>query len=76
MLHKGDHKRLFTHFKGFYVHRMQYVGLNPEYKVSLFDTYDPMVDIKQKPDISEKTTKLADKKRREMLGGKDTATVS
>lgn len=25
-LRKGDHKKLFTHFKNFYVHRVQYIG--------------------------------------------------
>jgi len=37
----GDHSKLFTHFKPFYVHRVQFTGLNDEYRKSLFDSYQP-----------------------------------
>ena len=76
MIRKGDHKKIFYHFKPFYVHRVQFIGLNKDYKKSVFDSYEPGSEIKQKPDISEKTTMLADKKRKKLLGGKDTAQVS
>ena len=57
-LKKGDHSKLFTHFKCFYVHRVQFVGgCDPEHRPkSLFDSYDPEFEIKEKPQISEKTS--------------------
>lgn len=74
-LKKGDHKRIFTHFKDFYVNRVQYIGLDTEYKQSAFDSYEPNKDVKAKPEISEKTAKLADKKRAKLLG-KDVSQVT
>lgn len=74
-LNKGDHKRIFGHFKDFYVHRVQYIGLDVAYRQSAFDTYEPNKEIKEKPEISEKTTKLAEKKRTKMLGGVDPSQV-
>lgn len=41
MLKKGDHKKIFAHFKTLYVHRMRFIGLDEKYRQSLFDTYDP-----------------------------------
>lgn len=70
-LNKGDHKRIFAHFKDFYVHRMQYVGLDTEYRQSKFDSYKPYEEVKEKPEISDKTSRLADKKRTKLLGGVD-----
>lgn len=76
LIRKGDHNKIFCHFKPFYVHRVQFIGLNHDYKKSLFDSYEPGSEIKEKPDISDKTTMLADKKRKKMLGGKETTQVS
>ena len=28
MIRRGDHKKIFYHFKPFYVHRVQFIGLN------------------------------------------------
>ncbi len=55
---------------------MQYVGIDPEYKKSQFDSYEPDSEIKSKPSISEKTASLAEKKRKKLLGGKDASQVS
>lgn len=75
MLRKGDHKKLFTHFKVFYVHRVRFVGLDEEHRRSLFNSYEPNSEVKEKPEISEKTSKLADKKRTKLLGGIDVSQV-
>ncbi|TNV85929.1 hypothetical protein FGO68_gene4527 [Halteria grandinella] len=75
-LNKGDHKRIFAHFKDFYVHRMQYVGLDTEYRQSKFDSYKPYEEVKEKPEISDKTSRLADKKRTKLLGGVDPSQVT
>lgn len=75
-LRKGDHKKVFTHFKAFYVHRVQFVGLDQEYRQSLFDSYDPQSEIKKKPEISEKTAKLAEAKRMKLFGAANLASVS
>ena len=32
MLRKGDHSKIFTHFKCLYVHRVQFVGLDEEHR--------------------------------------------
>ena len=72
----GDHGKLFTHFKAFYVHRVQFTGLNDEYRKSLFDSYQPRSEYKDRPEISEKTSLLADKKRKKLLGDKDPTLVS
>jgi hypothetical protein len=76
MLNKGDHKRIFTHFKDFYVHRVQYVGLDESYRKSLFDSYQPNSEVKDRPEISEKTAKLAEKKRQKLLGRADVSRVA
>ena len=57
------------------MNRVQFVGLDQDHKHSLFDSYDPKCDIKSKPDISDKTSKLADKKRCKLLGEADLAKV-
>ena len=75
LLKKGDHKKLFTHFKSFYVHRVQFVGLDHDHRQSMFDTYDPASEIMAKPKISQKTTDLAVKKRGKLLGGIDATQV-
>ena len=75
MLHRGDHKRLFTHFKAFYVHRVQFIGLDQSHRGSLFDSYDPNSGIQDKPHISDKTSELALKKRTKLLGGADVKQV-
>lgn len=67
MLKKGDHSKIFTHFKTFYVHRVQFIGLDESQKDSLFDSYDPLSDIQPKPTIREKTNKYAKKKRSKQL---------
>lgn len=55
---------------------MQFIGLNDEYKKSLFDSYQPRSEYKEKPEISEKTSLLAEKKRKKLLGNKDPSLVS
>jgi hypothetical protein len=75
-LRKGDHSKLFTHFKYFYSLRLQFTGLNSEYKKSLFDSYKPNEDVKSKPEINEKNTDLAKKKRTKLLKGQDPTLVS
>jgi len=45
-LRKDSHKKIFTHFKSFYVHRVQYVGLNK--KISK-QYVDPSSYLQQKP---------------------------
>jgi hypothetical protein len=74
-LHKGDHKKLFTYFKVFYVHRVQFIGLDEHHRRSLFDSYHPNSELKSKPEISEKTSKLADKKRTKLLGLSDVSQI-
>lgn len=74
-LNKGDHKKLFTYFKSFYVHRVQFIGKGQEYMASKFDSYEPLRHVQQKPQISEKTTMLAERKRQKLLGGKDSSEV-
>jgi hypothetical protein len=44
-LKKGDHSKIFTHFKPFYVHRVQFVGLDESQKNSLFNSYDPLSNV-------------------------------
>ena len=75
LLKKGDHKKIFAHFKTLYVHRVRFVGLDESHRGSLFDTYDPNSGIQDKPHISEKTAQLAQKKRQELLGGADVKQV-
>lgn len=55
---------------------MQFIGLNDEYRKSLFDSYKPRSEYKEKPEISEKTAMLAEKKRKKLLGDKDPSQVS
>jgi hypothetical protein len=74
MLNKGDHKKLFTYFKDFYVHRVQFIGgCDPEHKPakSVFDSYEPLKEVKEKPEISKKTSELAQKKRTKLLANAD-----
>jgi hypothetical protein len=52
------------------------VGLDREYKKSQFDSYEPNSEVKSKPEISEKTSSLAEKKRKKLLGGIDASQVS
>ena len=44
--------------------------------MSLFNSYEPNAEIKEKPDISKKTSILAEKKRQKLLGGVDTSQVT
>jgi len=55
---------------------VQFIGLNDDYKKSLFDSYQPRSEFKDKPEISEKTSQLADKKRQKLLGNKDLSLIS
>ena len=50
--------------------------MNDEYRKSLFDSYQPRSEYKDRPEISEKTSLLADKKRKKLLGDKDPTLVS
>ena len=52
-LKKGDHKKLFTYFKNFYIHRVQHVGAAKKAPITTEgrDSYQPKV--------SGKTAKLA-----------------
>lgn len=50
--------------------------MNDEYRKSLFDSYQPRSEYKDRPEISEKTSLLADKKRKKLLGDKDLTLVS
>lgn len=69
-LHKGDHTKIFTHFKNFYVHKIQHAG-------SIKKMSRDFVSIDQrdmhKPHISEKTSQMADNKRRKQ--GKEGASL-
>jgi hypothetical protein len=64
-LKKGSHRRLFAHFKSLYVHRVQYVGL---YQKKNKDYVDSASYLQAKPQISDKTNKLAENRRKKMLG--------
>ena len=68
-IRRGDGKKIFTHFKNFYVHRMHYVGLE---KIKKAPTHPagPEAHLQTKPQISDKTSKLAENKRKKLLGDK------
>jgi hypothetical protein len=55
---------------------VQFIGLNADYRKSLFDSYEPGSEIKNKPEISDKTSLLAEKKRKKLLNGVDSNQVS
>lgn len=70
-LKRGLHNALFTHFKNFYVHRMQFVGgvqkrENPKPKAAAVSAGE--ASMTTKPYISNKSAQLAENKRRKMLG--------
>jgi hypothetical protein len=72
LLKKGEHKKIFTHFKNLYINRVQHVG-------SLKKVSKDFVDVAHrdphKPTLSEKTNKLAMKKRQKMYGNNNVTIV-
>jgi len=62
-LRRGDHKKLFAHFKNFYIHRVQFVGLHQKPKSD-----NSPQNREVKPVISSKSAKLAMEKRKKLLG--------
>lgn len=67
-LRKGDHQRIFTHFKNLYIHRVQYSGNLKKVKTDVQNSYANQMQ--SKPQISMKTTKMAENARKKMMGDK------
>lgn len=51
------------------------MGLDEEQRQSKFNTYEPNKELKDRPEISQKTAKLASIKRAKLLEGKDASQV-
>jgi hypothetical protein len=64
-IRKGDHKKLFTHFKLFYINRIDSVN---QLKKTAAETSIVSTSVTQKPHISSKSSKLAEQKRQKMMG--------
>lgn len=71
-LKKGAHSRIFTHFKNFYIHRVQHVG-----KIKKFSKDFVQMDARDshKPITSEKNNQLAENKRRKITGGRENVSL-
>lgn len=65
-LRRGDHSKIFTYFKNFYIHRMQFVG--SQKKSQLAPSGEGRGSYQ--PKISEKTAKYAQQKRQKMMAEK------
>ena len=65
-IRKGDGKKIFTLFKNFYVHRMHHVGSTKRQT----GQYGPEIHLLAKPQISNKSQKLAENHRRKVFGDK------
>jgi len=70
-IRSGAHGKFFTHFKNFYIHRVQHVGLKKKQKSSA----DTESRDTHKPTLSKKTQKLAENKRNKMAGDKKVSHV-
>ena len=64
LLKSGEHKKIFTHFKNLYINRVQHVGSQKKFSRDFVDIHARDT---HKPIISEKTAKLAMKKRQKCM---------
>lgn len=70
-LGKGGHQKVFTYFKNFYIHRVQFIGLHKKFSKGFVDTE---ARDSHKPVVSEKNCKLAENRRKKLTGGRDNVT--